>query len=197
MIIFNVSNMNIVLASKSKFRKQALDLLGLDYDVIPSNIDEQSIRHSDPKILAKKLAMAKAEEVGKRLGGDHMVIAGDLFVLFEGTIYEKPKSEEEAIDMLSSFSGDQVEIISGVALFNPETGESDTALGQSRISFRDISQTEIEKYVASYSVLELAGAFERDGILKFSDEVNGDLSFLTGLPLNKLIQLLKENGIDI
>jgi len=197
MIIFNVFNMNIVLASKSKFRKQALDLLGLDYDVIPSNIDEQSIRHSDPKILAKKLAMAKAEEVGKRLGGDHMVIAGDLFVLFEGTIYEKPKSEEEAIDMLSSFSGDQVEIISGVALFNPKTGESDTALGQSRISFRDISQTEIEKYVASYSVLELAGAFERDGILKFSDEVNGDLSFLTGLPLNKLIQLLKENGIDI
>lgn len=52
--------MNIVLASRSRFRRQALDLLDVDYEVIPSDIDERSIRDSDPKFLARKLAEAKA-----------------------------------------------------------------------------------------------------------------------------------------
>ncbi|MBS3787164.1 septum formation protein Maf [Candidatus Bipolaricaulota bacterium] len=185
--------MNIVLASSSKFRIQALDLLNMDYDVIPSEIDEKSIRHSDPEVLARKLAEAKARDVGKRLKGDNLVISGDLFVIFQDSIYEKPKTEEEAVEMLSSFSGEELEVISGVSLLNTRTNDLESSLGRTKITFRDIGQSEIEKYVSNYPVLELAGAFEKEGVLKFSSEVHGDLSFLTGLPLNKLIQLLQKN----
>ncbi|MEF8798307.1 MAG: Maf family nucleotide pyrophosphatase [Candidatus Bipolaricaulota bacterium] len=185
--------MNVVLASGSKFRRQALDLLEIDYDVIPSEIDEKTIRHDDPETLARKLAEAKAEDVGKSLNGDNLVIAGDLFILFQGSIYEKPETEEEAIEMLKAYSGEKLEIISGVSILNTETHELKSALGHSEIAFRDISNNEIEKYVSNYPVRDFAGAFEKEGVQKFSKEVHGDLSFLTGIPLNKLIQLLREN----
>ncbi|MEF8726564.1 MAG: Maf family nucleotide pyrophosphatase [Candidatus Bipolaricaulota bacterium] len=185
--------MNVVLASGSKFRRQALDLLEIDYDVTPSEIDEKTIRHDDPKTLARKLAEAKAEDVGKSLNGDNLVIAGDLFILFQGSIYEKPETEEEAIEMLKAYSGEKLEIISGVSILNTETHELKSALGHSEIAFRDISNNEIEKYVSNYPVRDFAGAFEKEGVQKFSKEVHGDLSFLTGIPLNKLIQLLREN----
>lgn len=187
--------MNIILASSSKFRRQALDLLNLDYEVIPSEIDEKSIRDDDPRVLARKLAEAKAKDVGKRLEGDNLVIAGDLFILFQDSIYEKPETEEEAVEMLSAFSGSRVEIISGVSVLNNGTNGLKSALGQTEIVFRNLSKKEIERYVSNYPVLELAGAFEKEGVMKFSSEVHGDLSFLTGLPLNKLIQLLQNNGL--
>ncbi len=186
--------MDIILASRSKFRKQALDLLDLEYEVIPSDIDENSISHSNPEILVRKLAEAKATDVGENLDGAKAVIAGDLFLLFQGHIYEKPGSEEEAKNMLKAFSGEELEIISGVSLFVTHTEELDSALGRTRITFRELSRSEIEKYVSDYPVLELAGAFEKEGVLKFSTEVHGDLSFMTGMPLNKLIQLLQKNG---
>ena len=188
--------MKIILASRSKFRRQALDLLDVDYEVIPSELNEGSIRDSNPRVLAKKLAEAKAREVGGRLDGEAIIIAGDLFVLFQDKIYEKPESEREAKEMLGSFSGRAVEIISGVSLLNSKTGELNSALGEAKILFRDISKSEINRYVSSYPVHELAGGFEKEGILKFSKEVHGDLSYLTGLPLNRLIQLLQEHGLD-
>lgn len=189
--------MNIVLASSSKFRRQALDMLNLDYEVIPSTIDEKSVRDNDPKALTKKLAEAKAKNVGEKLERDNLVIAGDLFVLFQDSIYEKPETEEEAVEMLSAFSGNRLEIISGVSVLNTGTNDLKSALGQTEILFRDFSKREIRRYVSNYPVLELAGAFEKEGVMMFSSEVHGDLSFLTGMPLNKLIKLLQNNGFHL
>ena len=188
--------MKVILASRSKFRRQALELLNLDYDVKPSEIDEKSIRDSDPGALARKLAEAKAEDIGGQLDGENLVIGGDLFVLFRGNIYEKPKTEKEAMEVLQLFSGEKVEVISGVSVFNTKTNDVESDLGRAEIVFRDISQKEIEKYVSNYPVTDLAGAFEKEGVMKFSKEVHGDLSFLTGLPLNKLIELLRKNGVN-
>ena len=187
--------MNIILASRSRFRRQALDLLGMDYEVIPSQIDEKSIRDGEPEALARKLARAKARDVGEKLTGDNLIIAGDLFVLFQGDIYEKPEGKKEAREMLRTFSDNVLEIIAGVSVMNSSTGELDSALGKTEIAFRDIGEREIKSYVSNYPVVELAGGFEKEGVLKFSREVHGDLSFLTGLPLNKLIELLRKNGV--
>jgi len=70
--------MRIVLASQSAARKRAMDMLGLQYCVIPSNFDEQSLRDDDPYALARKLSEAKA----KALDEQGIIIAGDLFVVF-------------------------------------------------------------------------------------------------------------------
>ena len=191
-----MTKMKVILASRSKFRRQALELLNLDYDVKPSEIDEKAIRDSNPGALARKLAEAKAEDVGGQLDGENLVIGGDLFVLFRGNIYEKPKTEKEAMDTLGLFSGEKVEIISGVSVFNTATDGLESELGRAEIVFRDIREKEIEKYVSNHPVVELAGGFEKEGVLKFSKEVHGDLSFLTGLPLSKLIKLLRRNGVN-
>ncbi|MFP3953788.1 MAG: Maf family protein [Candidatus Acetothermia bacterium] len=187
--------MNIVLASRSKFRRQALDLLNVDYDVIPSRVDEKSIRDKDPRALARRLAEEKAREVGARLNGRNLVIAGDLFVVFEGEVYEKPRAEEEALEMLRTFSGNEVDVVSAVAIFKADTGELESALGQSAITFRALTEGEIKDYVSEYPVLQFAGGFEKEGVLMFSREVHGDLSFFTGFPVHKLTHFLRENGL--
>jgi len=189
--------MKVILASHSKFRRQALDLLDIDYEVKPSGIDETSIRDSDPQVLARKLAEAKAKDVGQQLDGEKLVVGGDLFVLFAGDIYEKPETERKAKEMLQSYSGREVEVIAAVSVFNTATNEMESDLGRSRIVFREISDREINRYVANHPVLDLAGAFEKEAVLKFSQEIQGDLSFLTGLPLPKLIRLLKKNSLEL
>lgn len=189
--------MKVILASCSQFRRQALDLLNIEYEVRPSAIDEKAIRDNDPQVLARKLAEAKVEDVGQQLDGKKLVIGGDLFVLFQGDIYEKPETKKEAKEMLQSFSGREVKVISGVAVLNTATENLQSKLGQTRIIFRDISGREIDEYIANYPVLDLAGAFEKEGVLKFSQEIHGDLSFMTELPLSKLIQLLKKNGLEL
>lgn len=189
--------MELVLASQSKFRKQALDLLDLDYEAIPSEVDEKSIRDEDPKRLAIKLAEAKAKNVAQDLSGEKLIIAGDLLVLFQGEIYEKPETEREAHEMLNAFSGDKVKILSSVSVFNTKTDCLNSELGESRIKFRQLNQREIENYISSYPVCDFAGAFEKEFILKFSEEVRGGLSFLTGFSVNKLVKLLRQKGIEL
>ena len=81
--------MRIILASQSQFRKHALDVLGLAYEMIPSDVDESAITHEDPKTRARLLSEAKA----KRIAMDHkdaIIIAADLFVVHQGRILEKP-----------------------------------------------------------------------------------------------------------
>lgn len=90
----HLSTMRLILASRSEARRRTLDMLGLEYEIVPSRLDEKSIRHEDPEEMAKKLAEAKARDVGER-SPDSIVIAGDLFVVFNGKIYEKPRSSRK------------------------------------------------------------------------------------------------------
>ena len=114
--------MRFILASKSSYRKKALELLNLKYEVIPSNFDEKSVRHDDPMILAEELAKAKALEVGKS-NPDAIIISGDLFVVDDKKILEKPVDNKEAYEMLRSLSGKSFDIIASVAVLNSKTNK--------------------------------------------------------------------------
>ncbi len=187
--------MQIILASQSIFRRKALDILGLQYKIIPSNFDEKSLRHDNPLELAKKLAEAKALEVSKgRL--DSIIIAADLFVTMNRKIYEKPADEKEAMEMLAAFSGNSIEIISGLAVYNTATKKMLSSTDTCRAKFRELNNHEIEDYVSRYPVTKFAGAFDADGLLRFAESVNGT-SFQTGMPVNALIQFLRENGVNV
>ena len=87
--------MRIILASQSPFRKHALDVLGLKYEIIPSNIDESAIRHEDPNELAQLLSKAKAQKIGEE-NPDSVIISADLFVVYDNKIIEKPRDENHA-----------------------------------------------------------------------------------------------------
>jgi septum formation protein len=181
----------IILGSQSLYRKKALDILNLKYETISSNFDEKSIRDKDPQIMAKKLAEAKALSIAENQN-DALIITADLFLVFENQIYEKPISIEQAKEFLRGFSGNVVEVISGLAVYNTETKEMQSTVEVSNLKFRKLDEAEIIDYVNKYPVLKCAGGFERDGILRFCESISGSYCFYAGLPVNKLIEFLKK-----
>lgn len=188
--------MKIILASQSEFRKKALDILGLKYEVKPSNIDEKSIRDGNPIELAKKLAEAKALEAGKN-EKDAIIIAGDLFVVFNNRIYEKPISKEEAFEMLKSFSGNTLDIPAGIAVYNTKTKKMLSTTEVNIVKFRELSDFEINDYIARYPILKFSAAFESDGAMRFSESISGSYPATYGIPMKPLILFLRENGVIV
>ena len=114
--------MKIVLASESPFRRRAMDLLGIDYEVWPSAIDEKGIRDSDARELTRKLAEAKAWKVAEETR-DGVIVSGDAVVVQQGRIYEKPVDLEEAGRFLRELSGNELEFVTSVAVLRCDTGK--------------------------------------------------------------------------
>ncbi|MFA5127918.1 MAG: Maf family nucleotide pyrophosphatase [Patescibacteria group bacterium] len=188
--------MRIILASQSPFRKHALDILGLKYEIIPSNIDESAIRHLDPNELAQLLSKAKALEIGNK-NADSIVISADLFVVHKNKIIEKPRDENHAKEMLKSFSGDTFKIVTGLVVYNSNTKKLLSTSEECEVRFRELTDFEINNYVTRFPAVKCAGAFESDGLLRFAEYIKGNYNFRTAIPVNKLILFLRENGISV
>ncbi|NGX55214.1 MAG: Septum formation protein Maf [Chlamydiae bacterium] len=188
--------MKIILASQSTFRKKALDILGLDYVVIPSYFDEKSIRNDDPLLLASLLSEAKARKVGEK-ETNAIIISSDAFIVYRHSIFEKPNNKQEAAAMLSSLSGQTFELITGLAVYDSGADKMQTAVESLNIEFRPLEEYEINDYVDRYPVTKLAGGFEVEGIARFSHRIEGNCNLLTALPLNRLVLCLRELGLKI
>ena len=187
--------MRIIVASQSQFRKKAFATLGLEFETVPSNFDEDSIQDGDPKELARKLAEAKARTVGEH--HEAIILSGDLFIVFEGNIYGKPKDEIEAFEMLKTISGNEFEILSGVAVYNSKNQNMLSTVEVTKVRFREMSDEEINKYISSYPVCKFAAAFDGDGMLRFAEHVEGAFVFTAGWPMNRVILFLREQGVDV
>lgn len=188
--------MTIILASRSPFRQHALDVLGLTYRIIASDIDESAIRHEDPHELARLLSKAKAQKIGDQ-NPDSLVVAADLFVVHDGEIIEKPRDEKQAYERLRSFSGRSFEIVTGLAVYNSHTKNMLATSESCQVTFRELSDFEINDYISRYPVVNFAGAFEADGLLRFAEHVEGNYNFRAAIPVNKLIFFIRENGINV
>ena len=188
--------MRMVLASESFSRKRAMDLIGVRYEVYPSAIDEKAIRDPDPAALTRKLAEAKAWKVAEEIR-DGVIVSGDAVVSRAGRIYEKPVDLAEAGRFLRELSGEELEFVTSVAVLRCDTGKMLSAVEASRIRFRVLTEGEIREYIAKYPVLKCAGAFEGDGVLRFAEHVEGSLNFVVGVPVSRLIVLLREQGVEI
>lgn len=188
--------MRIVLASASPFRKRALDMLGLEYEVCPSGVDEKAIREHDPGCLTRKLAEAKAQKVASQ-HRDAVVVSGDAVAAKNGKIYEKPRSVEEAAQFLRELSGGEFQFVTALAVFHSQTRKMLSTVETSNIFFRPLIEREIQEYLRKYSVLSYAGAFESDAVLFFADRISGSYNFVTALPVSRLIVFLRAQGINI
>jgi septum formation protein len=186
--------MKIILASQSKSRRKALNILGLKYEVIPSNFDEKSLRHENPQELAKRLAEAKARAVGQK-ENDALIIASDLFVVFQGNIYEKPKDLGEAESMLRSYSGNKLDIVAGLAVYDSKKKKMISKSEKHTVKFRKLTDYEIKDYMSRYPVLNFSGAFEEEGSIRFCKE--GKYPFFYGIPMESLIKLLRKSGVEV
>jgi MAF protein len=188
--------MKVVLASESASRRRAMDLIGIEYQVYPSAIDEKAIRTSDPAELTRRLAGAKAHKVAENFP-QAVIVAGDAVVSRNGAIYEKPRDLIEASRFLTEFSGGELEFVTSLAVLRSDTGKMLSTVEVSRITFRKLTAREITDYIRNYPVLKFAGSFEGDGVLRFAERVSGNCNFMTGVPLSRLIVLLREQGVEI
>jgi septum formation protein len=188
--------MKIILASESPFRKRALDLIGVPYEVRPSRIDEKAIRDVDPVRLTRRLAEAKAQEVARDCP-DAMIVSGDAVAAKGSKIYEKPRSRQEAAEFLGEFSGNQFQFVTSIAVLNSRTQRMTSAVEVLDIFFRPLLEREIERYIGTYDVLNYAGAFENDAVMLFADRIAGSYNLGTALPPSRLISMLREQGLDV
>lgn len=189
-IVDKRTSSRIVLASQSEHRKKAMNILGLSYECIPANIDEKAIRNPDPLKMALMISEAKAFFLGNKEKG--IIIAGDTFLVFEGKVLEKPTSLSEAYSMLNTLSGNKYTLISGLAVYDTLTGKMRSTVATCDIYLRTISQEEIIDYCNRYPVLKFAGAHETDGVVRFSERIEGSCLIETTIPIKELILFLRE-----
>jgi septum formation protein len=188
--------MRLVLASESQSRKRAMDILGVAYQMYPSEIDEKSIRDPDPAALTKTLAEAKAWKVASAFE-DAVVVAGDAVVVKDGKIFEKPGSIEQAMEFLRELSGSAFQFVTSLAVLRSDTRKMLSAVEISEIRFRPLVEREIRDYVRRHPVLQYAGAFDGDGVLRFGESISGSCNIFTALPVSTLAVFLREQGVDV
>ena len=189
----------IILASKSEHRRQLLKQIGLtDFIVRESDYQEDMTLDKKPVELAQFLAGEKAREVARHYN-EGVVIAGDTMVFFADEVIGKSKDKDEAIDVLTKFSGKRVGLVSGLAIIDVKSGKMISDYGIGWVRFRKLTPKEIVDYVNSENdILTFAGSF---GLLSkgavLVEAVEGDFFSIIGLPLTKLYFGLKKMGVDI
>ena len=188
--------LKVVLASESPFRRRAMDMVGIPYETRAANIDEKAIRDDDPKSLTRKLAEAKAWKVAGECP-DAVIVSGDAVAAKDGKIYEKPVDLDEAAKFMAEFSGNEFQFVTSLAVLHAPKRKMLSAVEISNITFRLLEEREIRDYIQKYSVLNYAGAFESDAVLKFGERVSGAVNIGTALPIGRLIGLLREQGVEV
>lgn len=179
---------HIVLASASPRRKQLLDEAGMDFEVLPADIDESAIRASSPRRLVKRLSMAKARAVS----GDATVIGADTVVVYRGRVYGKPHTKENAVVMLSKLCGNWHSVYTGVTVCCG--GEEFCFCVRSRVKLKALDKEEIAKYVDEINPIDKAGAYGiQDG--RLVEKYKGSYTNIVGLPMEKLAETLVRAGV--
>jgi septum formation protein len=184
----------LILASKSPRRYELLKQVGLDFDVIPSGIEEDYIKGESPRKHVLRLAEAKALDVGNR-HPNRWVVAADTIVYVEHSILGKPKSREEAKKMLRRLSGKGHRVVTGFSVHHLEKRKGDREAVQTAVKVKKLTQAEMEWYVETGEPFDKAGGYAVQGIGSFMIEsIKGSYTNVVGLPLCELIQMLNRLG---
>jgi MAF protein len=188
----------IVLASSSKYRRQLLEKLGLDFLSCSSDIDESPQSGESPDALVHRLSLAKAEEVGKTYS-NHLIIGSDQVAVLDQEILGKPGGRDAAIQQLAKQSGRTVRFYTGICVLNSATGRSLSDMDVCSVHFKTLESSQIRNYIDLDQPFDCAGSFKSEGlgIALFSKIVGEDPNALVGLPLIKLVALLEKFGVDI
>lgn len=188
--------MKIILASKSPRRKEILENLELDFEIITADTNEDS-QISDPQKLVEELAFRKADAVKNLLisenkySSDLAIIGCDTVVANGNDILGKPKDRKDAVLMLKSLSGKKHRVISGLAILKGE--KTFVSNEVTEVLFDNLSEEEIENYVKTGESDDKAGGYAVQGLAsKFIKGINGCYFNVVGLPVNLLYNALKE-----
>ena len=188
-----VSNVPIILASGSPRRQELLQTLGFHFEVIPSNADENiDLTDGDFNGYVELLAQRKAEAVSA-IEKHSLVIAADTIVVFNGAVYPKPSTAEEAVRFLTSFAGETHSVFTGICIQYDE--RTITFSEETKVTFKPLDEQFIKAYADSGDPMDKAGGYgiQTAGAL-LVEKIDGDYLNVVGLPLAKVVDVMRNEG---
>ncbi|MBI3188642.1 MAG: septum formation inhibitor Maf [Gammaproteobacteria bacterium] len=188
----------ILLASASPRRRELLSQIGVQYDVLAVNVDETARAGESPEVFVQRLAMEKAAAGFLRQTGSPPLSAlgADTIVLLGDQILGKPKDKKDGCAMLKSLSGETHQVFTAVALANAQ--KNLCLLNRSKVTFRTLTDAEIEAYWDSGEPADKAGGYAIQGLAAvFIRKLEGSYTGVMGLPLFETAELLKDFGIEL
>ncbi|MGD8521512.1 MAG: Maf family protein [Desulfobacterales bacterium] len=187
----------LILASNSPRRRYLLEQAGLEFSVIPSNINEDAVSLPSPDAYTRKLAECKARDISDQYP-DSWVIGADTIVVIDDIILGKPDSEDDARRMLKKLSGETHQVITGycVCCKNKNRFFLDTIITD--VQFRDLSDEEIAWYIDTGEPFDKAGAYAIQGLgVLLVKRINGSYTNVVGLPVCEIAELLIKEGVTV
>ena len=180
-----------ILASGSPRRKQLLNQIGLEFTVIPSDVDEDFTLDLPPEAFTEHWAREKAKSVAK-IHPDSLIVGADTIVVLDGNILGKPKDKKDSFNMLQSLSGKTHEVITGVSFISLEQELDHTFNERTFVSFNTLSDRDIKSYIDIYNPLDKAGSYGiQDWFSVHIHRVEGCYYNVMGLPLSSFYSYFK------
>ena len=189
---------NLILASKSKVRKEILNKNNIPNSVIPSNVDEDIVKKSllkdeiSPEIISKNLAELKANKISQK-NKDVLVLGADSVIDLNGELISKPETRDEALDILKKLNGKKHNLISsvcismnGIMVWNYTDKATLTMKHMTEIELKNYLSKITDEALYAYNVYQIEG----EGKNLFSN-IDGDENTIMGLPIKKIKEYLK------
>ena len=188
----------LVLASTSTYRRELLERLQIPFQTAAPDVDETPLSGESAERTSWRLSREKAQAVTSNYP-DALVIGSDQVALLEGQQMGKPLTHDNAVHQLRAMRGKTVIFYTALTLLNSRSGEMQTEIEETRVSFRELSDDEIENYLHKEQPYHCAGSAKSEGLgIALISRIEGnDPNALVGLPLIRLVGMLKNQGFLI
>ncbi len=191
-LLKNLDQLDIILASASPRRYELLKMIGLDFKVRPSHIDENYQEGISPVAYALENARMKGMSVAEKYPSN-LIISADTIVTYKNEVLEKPHDEKHAYDILKKLSGHTHTVITAFGFIQKTRNIAKFDYELTRVTFRNLSQDEIYAYINTGEPFDKAGGYGAQGygalLIKI---VNGCFFNIVGLPLAKFYTMLND-----
>jgi septum formation protein len=185
-----------ILASGSPRRKELLAAVGMDFDVVVSDADEDLLSKDTPvEIYVQELALLKAAATAKKVlkRKKALIIAADTIVTLDGKILGKPQDEDDAFNMLKSLSGRCHDVFTGYCVMRVSDGFTVCNRVKTEVTFKTLDDETIRRYIKTKEPMDKAGAYGIQGMgALLAEKINGDYFNVVGLPVSALADTLKD-----
>ncbi|UZE94700.1 Maf family protein [Alkalimarinus alittae] len=193
-----MSDLPLVLASSSPYRSAILEKINLPFISVSPNINESAHNNESPEALVARVTQEKAFAIQSNFP-NHLIISSDqIATLSDGTILTKPHTHDNAIKQLQACNGKRVTFLTGLSLLNTATHNHQLIIEPFDVTFRTLSNDEIDNYLRLEQPYDCAGSFKVEGlgICLFESLTGNDINALVGLPLIKLLELLRNESVN-
>lgn len=181
---------NLILASKSPRRKELLEQAGLNFNVMPSSFDEDSVVIKEPAGYAMHLAENKAADIARQYP-ERVVIGADTIVIIDGMVLNKPKDTAHAREMLLQLAGNTHQVITGFSIVCEAEKRKYASFCQTDVVFKALSRDEVEWYIHTDEPYDKAGGYAIQGLGSFMiEKVSGSYTNVVGLPVCEVMDYL-------